>query len=674
MTDSPEDTDRDDNIILGVDTGGTFTDVVGIDARGRLTVHKLLSTPQDPSRAIAGGVDEVAPNGAAAVIHGTTVATNALLERDGATCAFVTTRGFEDLLFLRRQNRPDLYAFDIELPEPLVRAEHCFGVAERVAYDGTVLESLGDEAVDELVDWLANAGVEAVAICLLHAYANDEHEQRLLKAIRDAFPDMHVSASSDVLPEFREFERASTTAINAYVGPVMSAYLRRLEARVEAADIEVMLSSGGRSRLDYASDFPVHTALSGPAGGVVGALACAREVGVEKIITLDMGGTSTDVSLCDGELTISQEAEISGMPLRVPVIDIHTVGAGGGSLAHVNDVGGLRVGPESAGADPGPACYGRGGDRATVTDAHLVLGRLRADAFLGGTKALDVEAARSAVDDIADATEMNRDEAAAGILDIADARMVRALKVISLERGYDPRDFSLVAFGGAGGLHACRLAEELDIKRVIVPRSPGVLSAYGMLSTDPQRRYSASVLRRLPDALDSPTAVGELLGRLERRAVEALGERGDVRHAFSVDLRYAGQSFEINIPVDWTPDAESLEDPTGRFARRHESLYGYRDDERPVELVAVRLKARVPRDMPDVKVPEADGGENESTRAHVRFRRGWHRAAVIERAYMREGEECRGPCIITEYSGTTVVPPEWEGRVDRGHIVLEAAS
>ena len=433
-----------------------------------------------------------------------------------------------------------------------------------------------------------------------------------------------------------------------------------------------MLSSGGRSRLDYASEFPVHTALSGPAGGVVGALECAREVGIDRIITLDMGGTSTDVSLCDGELTISQEAQISGMPLRVPVIDIHTVGAGGGSLAQVNEVGGLRVGPESAGADPGPACYGRGGDRATVTDAHLVLGRLRADAFLGGTRQLDTAASQSAVERVARATEMEVDEAAAGILDIADARMMRALKVISLERGHDPRDFTLVAFGGAGGLHACRLAHELDIQRVVIPRSPGVLSAYGMLATDPQRRYSASILARLEDALADEALIRSPLSDLIEKARRALAGRGSVDLDVSADLRYVGQSYEINIPVDWRPDDDGLENPSESFARRHEMLYGYRDDERAVELVALRLRATVPRQMPDVSVPEATGGQAHSRRADVRFTSGWHDAAIIERADLGEHDEVRGPCVITEYSGTTVVPPEWSGRVERGHIVLEA--
>ncbi|MGM0555423.1 MAG: hydantoinase/oxoprolinase family protein [Myxococcota bacterium] len=673
MAASRDDTSADAHMNLGVDTGGTFTDVVGVDAQGRLTVHKLLSTPDDPSRAIAEGVAEIAGEREASVIHGTTVATNALLERDGATCAFVTTHGFEDLLFLRRQNRPDLYAFDIQLPEPLVQSEHCFGVDERLRYDGKVLCELEDDTVSELVDWLGERDVDAVAICLLHAYANDAHEQRLVDAIREAYPDLHVSASSDVLPEFREFERASTTAINAYVGPIMSTYLRRLESRVEASDIEVMLSSGGRSRLQYASKYPVHTALSGPAGGVVGALACAREVGVDQIITLDMGGTSTDVSLCAGELTISQEAEISGMPLRIPVIDIHTVGAGGGSLAQVNEVGGLRVGPESAGADPGPACYGRGGERATVTDAHLVLGRLRADRFLGGAQQLDLEAAQSAVAGIAADTQMSVDEAAAGILDIADARMVRALKVISLERGHDPRDFALVSFGGAGGLHACRLADELDIERVIIPRSPGVLSAYGMLSTDPQRRYSASVLEPLDRVMDEPAVVLNQLEKLQQRARGALAERGEVEFAVSADLRYLGQSFEINIPVDWDPTEASLDDPSKGFAERHETLYGYRDAERSIELVAIRLRASVPRDMPDIEVPESRGDASGATCERVRFKEGWQDADIIERASLAEGDAVAGPCIITEYSGTTVVPRCWSGRVECGHIVLEVS-
>jgi N-methylhydantoinase A len=646
---------------FGVDTGGTFTDVVQRGADGRLRVHKLLSTPDDPSSAIADGVNALRGGAeVAGLVHGTTVATNALLERQGARVAFVTTEGFQDLLALRRQTRPDLYALRVELPDPLVPPERCIGVRERIAYDGRVLQAPDDDEVARIVDELRRVRPDAVAICLLHAYANDAHEQTLAAAIRDAFPSLHVTASSDVVREFREYERASTTAVNAFVGPVMSGYIASLGRRLPDVAIEILQSSGGRTTTEEAKRLPVHTVLSGPAGGVVGALAAAREAGIDRIISFDMGGTSTDVSLCDGDPTLSYESEIDDLPIRVPVLDIFTVGAGGGSIAYRDPGGALRVGPRSAGADPGPACYGRGGSRPTVTDAHLVLGRLRPDRFLAGEMTLDVDAARHAVDTLAADVGLSREETARGILEVADAAMVRAIKVISVRRGHDPRDFALVSFGGAGGLHACRLAEALGMRRVLVPANPGLLSAYGMLHADRERLFSQSVLAPLERPI-----LEEAMSRLARRAKTQFDPDADVEH--SVDLRYVGQSFEITVAVR---DA-SVSDLAERFASEHERRFGYRDDERGLELVAVRCRATVPSAVSASHQAPATTSDLSSASEQVFTGDSFGETSVVERSGIATGAEPSAPAVVTEYSGTTVIPAGWTVTVRAGHLLLE---
>jgi N-methylhydantoinase A len=681
--------------MIGVDTGGTFTDVILKDSAGRVRLHKLLSTPSDPSEAIGDGVKRVVAEANLStpphIVHGTTVATNALLERAGAKAAFVTTAGFRDLLFLGRQNRPDLYRFHIELPAPLVAAENCIGLAERMAYDGEVLDELTDDEIERAVAQLAALAVEAVSVCLLHSYANPAHEQRLGRAIRQALPEAHVSLSHEIVREFREYERASTASVNAFVGPVMARYLEALEGRVDAQKIEILQSSGGRSDIAFAAQFPVHTVLSGPAGGVVGALAAARQVGIERIITFDMGGTSTDVSLCDAQVMLTSEAEIAGIPIRVPVIDIHTVGAGGGSIAYADRGGALRVGPRSAGADPGPACYGRGGREPAVTDAHVHLGRIRPDRFLGGRMSLDAKASESAVAELADAIGLDAAETARGILAIADANMVRAIKVISLEKGHDPRNFCLVAFGGAGALHACRLARTLGMGRVMIPRQPGLLSAYGMLNADSQRLYSKTFLRPLDVFLSRKDAGDDMrreLAGLDQRARDDLGfegrAEGELGLEWSVDLRYEGQSFEIGVPVDWSANDERLADPTEAFETRHEHLYGYRAEGRRVELVTLRLEASVPTkgfhfgevsivgdSSPEVGEGEVGEGEvGEGIVAEVGFEAGTFQTPVVSRDALDDGATLAGPLVVTEYSSTTLVPPGWSLEVEMGHLLL----
>ncbi|MFN2134735.1 MAG: hydantoinase/oxoprolinase family protein, partial [Candidatus Promineifilaceae bacterium] len=487
---------------IGIDTGGTFTDFVWLDENGRVHILKELSTPSDPSRAILEGIERAAVGPGAEIIHGSTVATNALLERRGARTALIATAGFGDVLAIGRQNRSDLYALVAQKPAPLVPPEFRFEIEERISADGTVQIPLDDGAIEELITRLLAADIESVAISLLFSFLWPEHEQRIGKAIRAHTQDgrlLYVSLSSDILPEFREFERTSTTVINAYIAPVMSRYLSRLVANLGDRRLTVMQSNGGIISADVAGREAARTVLSGPAGGVVGAQYAARLAGFDDLITFDMGGTSTDVALCPGRLPQTAEGEIAGLPLHLPIIDIHTVGAGGGSLAYVDRGGALQVGPQSAGADPGPSCYGRPDNgwnvtiqgrklayRATTTDANLILGRLDAHNFLGGSMMLDQTAAEGQLLELARAMGLDSPVAAAWhVIQVANATMERAIRRISVERGHDPRRFTLVAFGGAGPLHACELAQQMQIPRVMIPTAPGVLSALGMLAASP---------------------------------------------------------------------------------------------------------------------------------------------------------------------------------------------
>ena len=658
---------------VGVDTGGTFTDVILQGPGGQLRVHKLLSTPTDPSRAIGDGVgilEEQIQRPVDEVIHGTTVATNALLERQGAKVAFVTTAGFEDLLWMGRQARPELYALEIKGVAPLVAQGMCFGVEERVGADGAVIHQMSQDEVTRVVEAVKATGCEAVVICLLHAYANPDHEQRLARAFRAAKKSWHVTASAQVTATFREFERATTATINGFVGPVMERYLERLQGRMDGVQrLEILQSHGGRTDVAHAGRLPVHTVLSGPAGGVVGAVEAAREVGVADVITFDMGGTSTDVSLARSEVVLTEEGAIGGLPLQVPIIDIYTVGAGGGSIADVDAGGALRVGPRSAGADPGPAAYGRGGE-ATVTDAHVVLGSLRPDQFLGGAMELDPQAAHRAVSTVAKRLELSVEEAARGILDVADAAMARAIKVISLERGRDPRDYRLVSFGGAGGLHACRLARELEMPGVIVPRFPGILSATGMLRSDALRLFSQTVLRGLGEALADGGAawLREIMASLEDRARREMGP-GSPTLSWTGSLRYEGQSFSIPLEVDWGARRDKWSDPRPHFEDEHRRLYGYVAQGRAVELVDLRLQARLKAHRWVMPQP-SKSAQSGATTVTADLGDGPQQVRVVARESLDEEERFQGPMIITEYSGTTVVGAGWSGEVQAGHLVL----
>ncbi|MFN2599289.1 MAG: hydantoinase/oxoprolinase family protein [Pyrinomonadaceae bacterium] len=664
---------------VGVDTGGTFTDFVF--ARGRrVEIFKLASTPADPSLAIAEGLRRVAAETGARVadlevVHGTTVGTNALLTRAGARVALVATAGFEDVIEIGRQARPRLYDFDAVKPPPLVPRAMRFGARERVTASGEILEALGEEEIERLVAEIRSAAPESVAISLLFSFVSPGHEQKIARAISRAL-DAPVSVSHEILPEYREFERTSTVAVNAYLQPLMSRYLERLSSR--AKSLRVMQSSGGSVSAKVASREPVRTVLSGPAGGVVGALDAARAAGLRDIITFDMGGTSTDVALCsDAQLRTTNESVVAGLPVAVQVLDIHTVGAGGGSVARVDAGGSLRVGPESAGADPGPACYGRG-RLPTVTDANLVLGRFGGAELLGGDFPLDEGRARRALDSLA--RQMSKaggrrvaaTEAALGVVRVVNAGMERALRVVSVERGFDTRAFSLVSFGGAGGLHAVALAEGLKIPRVVVPARPGALSALGALQSDVIRDASRTVM------LDAGGARLDKLERafaeMEREARDALRREGfdaaRQRHGRSVAARYRGKSFELEI---------KFRNPRGvasDFHRAHLARYGYEQRSNPVEIVSARVRSR------GLVAKIAGGKAAASTKsraplapprtAEVYFDTRPVRAAVYAREELPAGAKLRAPCVVTEYSSTTLVPAGASASVDaRGNLVVE---
>ncbi len=653
-----------DFIRLAVDTGGTFTDFVLWTDQG-LRVHKRPSTPGDPARAVVEGVRHLVGAASGRVIHGSTVATNALLERKGARTALLTTAGFEDVIEIGRQNRPRIYDLFVERPQPLVPAELRFGVSERMLHTGEVLTPLDEQAVREALRRIVASGAESLAICFLHAYANPAHEDSARRLAQKT--GLYLSVSHDILPEFREYERFSTTVVNAYVTPVMARYLERLRARLPEFTIEVMQSNGGTLSLASAQRRAVHTVLSGPAGGVVGAVAVARQSGFENVITFDMGGTSTDVSLSAGGIRRTTESDVGGLPVRVPVIDIHTVGAGGGSLAWRDAGGALRVGPQSAGADPGPVCYGKG-TQPTVTDANLFLGRLSADHFLGGEKRLETEPVAAAMVALAKEFEMRPQQMAEGIIRVANANMTRAIRVISQQRGFDPRDFCLVAFGGAGPMHACELAAGLGIATVLVPRDPGVLSALGMLFADRVKDYSQSIMQ--PSERLSESQLRRHLRGLEERAISDLAAEGvaadRVQLHATLAMRYVGQGYEIEVPLD--ADFEE------RFHQEHERVYGYAQPQRATEVVALRLKAVGVTDKPSLPGPP---GGNEDPRGalcgQVEMVVAGRRcsAPVYRRELLPAGGRFQGPALVVEYSSTTVVPPGWQVQVDEaGNLVV----
>lgn len=678
---------------IGVDIGGTFTDFVVVDGRrGASRRFKLLSTPGDPAEAVLEGLARVAreegvarhEGGAgdgslealrAAVVHGSTVATNAVLERKGARTALVATRGFRDLLRIGRQARPSLYDLAVRRPPPLVPPELSFELTERVDRDGEVLAPLVEEELEDLAGALREADVEAVAVSFLFSFLHPEHERRVAGRLREA--GLFVTVSSEVLPEFREYERTSTTALDAYVTPALDRYLGRLERELPSVDLRIMHSNGGSAGAAEARRHGVRSLLSGPAGGVVGALHVARRAGFERAITFDMGGTSTDVSLARGEPSLTSEGEIDGLPTRVPQVDIHTVGSGGGSIARVDPGGALRVGPESAGADPGPVCYGRGGREPTLTDAHVVLGRLPPGRFLGGAMQLDAEAAVGALDRLAGeagierAGELSRAEVAAlGVVRVANARVERALRVITVERGHDPADFVLVSFGGAGGLHAGRLARGLGIRRVVIPPAASTLSALGMLVAPVARDDVRTVMRTGEVGLHGLAREIRPMAERVRREVLAEGVApGAVEVREEVEMRYAGQSYELAVPLG--------EGFAERFHREHERAYGYADAAAPVEVVSLRVRATGEGDPPPGERLEAAGPD--PAEAELGRRPVVLEARVEVPLYagerLRPGHRLEGPAVIVQPDTTVVLWPEDVARVDEaGSLILDVSS
>lgn len=672
----------------GVDVGGTFTDVVAVAADG-IAVAKVPSTPQDQSVGVFTGLDRAGVDLGAAerFAHGTTVATNTVLERDGARTALVTTAGFRDLLTIGRQDRPSLYDLTARRPEPVVPGGRVVEAAERITVGGEVVAPLADGEVARVADAVAELQPEAVAVCLLFSFADDRHERALAEALAQRLgPDVPISRSGDVLPVFREYERASTTAANAYLAPRMQRYLERLEeglaGRGLSVPLEVMRSGGGTFGAGLATRYPVHTLLSGPAGGAWGAAAVGAASGNPDVIAVDMGGTSTDVSLIEGgEPRTTAATEIGGLPVAVSTTDIHTVGAGGGSIAWADEGGALRVGPRSAGADPGPACYGRGGEQPTVTDANVVLGRLDPGAALGGELALDPGRARAAVARLGEQLGLAVVTTAAGIVRVAEAQMAKALRVVSVERGRDPRRFALVAFGGAGPLHQGPLARRLGVTRVLVPPRAGVLSALGLLATpvtvEEVRTHLADLAATDEPALDA--AFGDLTGRAEEQ-MQRQGVTPD-RLRRSADLRYAGQAFALTVAAGDGPAALAE-----RFHATHEERYGWASHDEPVELVNLRVRAEGPRpDLPVVEVAEGGGADRARTGTQpvvVGDGRGEGdgenprplEADVYARDRLGAGDTFTGPAVVTGIDATCFVLPGQHVTVDpRGTLVIEEA-
>lgn len=667
---------------IGVDAGGTFTDVCLFEEEsGAIRVTKVSSTPADPSRAIAAGVAailaEAGEGEVAYFAHGTTVATNTLIQGRGAATGLITTAGFRDILEIGRQRRPDLYDLQADKPEPLVRRDRRLEVAERVLHDGTVERALDEGEVRAAVRRLRAIGVRAVAVCFLYSYLYPQHEQIVGRMLREEFPEAYASISHEVLPEFREYERLSTTVINGYLGPVMASYLANLRPQLARIGVKVAphitQSNGGIISFEAAERHPVRTVLSGPSSGVVGALAVARLAGMADLITFDMGGTSTDVSLvARGEPRLTGEKEVEGYPVKTPMIDIHAVGAGGGSIAWIDSGGHLKVGPQSAGAEPGPVCYGLGNEEPTVTDANVVLGALPQAHLLGGRMAIDATAAWGAIERLARRLGLEPLATAQGIVSVVTATMARAIRVISVQRGHDPRDFTLVAFGGAGPLHAARLARELDIPRVIVPEAPGILCALGLLVTDLRTDFSLTrLLRLVPGSLDAINgAFAELAGRAEAWfEAEGIGAgRRQVRR--SVDLRYQGQNYELAVAAsEGVLDKEALAELAAGFARAHEQLYGYDQPGEPIQAVTFRVEASGVTPKAELRASPAGGMEASGARVGSRAvylpeAGGFVECPVYERSLLASGNRLVGPALIDQLDATTLILPGQRAAVD----------
>lgn len=700
---------------IGVDIGGTFTDGTLVDSTsGRVTTSKVLSTPYDPASGFISAVqklldlnDSVKPEAVEHVVHATTVATNAIIEGKTAKTAFVTTEGFRDMLEIARQIRPSLYDLQFEKPAPLVPRQLCFEVPERLDAKGQVVTPLDEAALDEVVDRIAESGVEAVAVCLLHSYRNGDHEQRIGKAIAAKLPNVIISLSSEVVPEFREYLRASTTVINSSVAPIVRTYLASISEKLHALNITsellVMQSSGGVYPAAAASENPVFMVESGPAAGAVAAASLGTALGYPNVISFDMGGTTAKASLIrNGQPNITKDYSVggsaqngtgafggaSGYPIRTPVVDLVEIGAGGGSIAWVDSGGALRVGPQSAGADPGPVCYGLGGVQPTITDANLVLGRLDPAYFAGGEMSLNLDAAREAIrTQCAEPLGLSVEEAAHGIVEIANTAMVNALRLVSVQRGHDPRDFMLVGFGGAGPAHAVRLAEQAGIPRVLIPQGPGTASALGLLVTDVRMEGSSTLIIR-SDEIEHSRIASEF-DRLEAAGREAhsvaASASGTPLFERTIEMRYWGQSFELSVPApsSSTIDQAWMNELTESFHDAHEMAYGFRAKDEPVELVNLRLTTIGKIVRPQMRKLKSIGtdvfvafkGERPVYFAENSGEKGVVQTPVYDRSKLPAGAVFEGPAIIEEPDCTTVIHPAWTVTVDEfGNLEIELNS
>ena len=652
-------------LVIGVDTGGTFTDFIWKDD-DQWGEYKLLSTPANPAEAVLEGIRHITADREYSLVHGSTVATNAILEKRGALTALVTNRNFEDVIEIARQNRGQLYNFFYRKNPPLIPRELRFGLPGRVNQAGEITEELTAAEIETLLEPLTAAQVESIAVSFLFSFNNPEHELKVRQVL--ARLDIPISLSHETLAEFREYERTSTTVINAYVSPKMRRYITFLSERIGNRPFRIMQSNGGSISAETAMRESVRTILSGPAGGAVGAFELGKIAGFPRLITFDMGGTSTDVALIDGKLPLTMESSIAEYPVKVPMIDIHTVGAGGGSIASIDAGGSLKVGPESAGADPGPICYGKGNE-ITVTDANLFLGRLIPDHFLGGNMDLEASALNRHFESLAQKLKLTPEELAEGVLSVANTTMERAIKVISVERGFDPREFTLFSFGGAGGLHAAYLARDLNMTQVFIPCNPGILSAAGMLMSDVIKDYSQTVMLSEGDIVRDTLELH--FSPLESRGREDLLEEGVDPARISLerylDMRYQGQSYEIMVPFGTNF--------TEQFHQLHEKTYGYCNRNKNVEVVNVRLRALGRPEKPEFPrmefsgeklAPEAFLDEREVVFDGIK-----EKTRVISREHLRNGNLFDGPAILVEYSATIVVPPFASGRVDEfGNIIL----
>ena len=665
---------------IGVEVGGTFTDLVSIDSSG-IRVVKVPSTPSSPDE---GAFNALAAHGADLgqvidLAHGSTVATNAVLERKGFNTAFVTTRGFKDILALQRHGRSNIYDLEYQKPQPVVERKDSFEVTERMLGDGSVLTALDeDEVKAELIPALREGGYHAVAVCLLNAYINPVHEHRLRELIQAELPDLHITISSAITREFREYERASTTALSAYVQPVMDRYISRFTERLEASAFKgrfsVMQSNGGKLPGEAMKANAVTALLSGPAAGVMGAIRQAKRSGFKNLITLDMGGTSTDVCVVvDGKPQLTNEFSIDGLPVRIPVLDINTVGAGGGSIIWIDDGGMLRVGPRSAGAVPGPACYAKGGELPTVTDAHVVRRTVLPETFLGGKMTIDPELARAALTPIAEHFNMSVEEAADSAIQLSNANIVRAIQVISTERGHDPRDNVLVPFGGAGPLHAAQVAKDLGITTIVVPPNSGVISAYGLLASD-FIQFESQTRRGLLDE-QSADRIREIYKEMSERAIErarTMGLEGELILNFVVDMRFVGQAFEVPVEIDPAQLPEMTQESLrALFGRMHQKLFFFgAEDEKPIEYVSFRIGLTAPlKDVPQLTEPEIHFAQERDIEI---FEEGsWRKAKMISRGALEVGKALPGPAILEDSTSTLLVPSDWQAvRDEHDNVIL----